>query len=337
MNKPVIRVLVVDDSAVSRQSISQILETDNSIKVIDEAVDGTSAILLARTKKPDVIVMDIVMPGMNGFEATRQIMETNPLPILIVSGLQDPKEVSVLFKAMQAGALACMRKPGSPGNPEYKKQVKELIQNVKDLAGIRVVRRIPRQAQKPAECSIKEQGKTRFSGIDVIAIGVSTGGPAVLQEILSRLPRDFPVPILIVQHITTGFYEGFVEWLSEASDFNARLATDGERLNRGTAYIAPDGFQMGIDPNFRIRLVNAPPENGLRPSVSYLFRSLTSIHGEKVAAILLTGMGADGANELKGPPDKRSSDNYPGREEFGGIWDARRSVTPGCGRLCPYP
>jgi two-component system chemotaxis response regulator CheB len=300
MTSPQIRVLVVDDSAVSREILSAILNTDPSILVAGEAPNGEAAILLATTLRPDVIVMDIVMPGLNGFQATKQIMETVPVPIIIVSGIEDPGEVGIVISAMQAGALLCIRKPAGPGHPNYLKEARDLVWNVKMVSEIRVVKRRPMTVQSsPRPLSHPDPDTGRVAPIRVIAIGVSTGGPVVLQEILSHLPAGFPIPILIVQHIAVGFSEGFADWLSQVSGFPVRLATDRAPLKPGVALIAPDGFQMGVDKGHCIRLVDAPPENGLRPSVSFLFRSLAQVCREKTAAVLLTGMGTDGAVELK--------------------------------------
>lgn len=299
MTSPQIRVLVVDDSAVSRQLLSAILNADPSIQVAGEAPDGETAIRLVRSLRPDVIVMDIVMPGLNGFQATQRIMETVPVPIIIVSGIEDPGEVGIVFSAMQAGALLCLRKPAGPGHPDFSKEARDLVWNVKMVSEIRVVRRRPTTVPSPRSSPNPGLDTGRDAPVRVIAIGVSTGGPVVLQEILSHLPADFPIPILIVQHIAAGFSEGFADWLSQVSGFPVRLATDRAHLKPGMALIAPDGFQMGIDSGHCIHLVDAPPENSLRPSVSFLFRSLAQVCGMKTAAVLLTGMGTDGAQELK--------------------------------------
>lgn len=299
MTSPQIRVLVVDDSPVDRQLLSAIFEADPSLQVVGEAPDGETAIRLARTQRPDVIVMDIVMPGMNGFQATQQIMETVPVPIIIISGIEDPGEVGIVLMAMQAGALLCLRKPAGPGHPDYVKEARDLVKNVKMVSEIRVVKRRPATTPSPRPSLQTGLDTGRPQQVRVIAIGVSTGGPVVLQEILSHLPEDFPIPILIVQHIAPGFSDGFADWLSLASGYPTRLATDKAPLKPGVAFIAPDGFQMGVDSSLCIHLADAPPENGLRPSVSFLFRSLASVCGEETAAVLLTGMGTDGAPELK--------------------------------------
>ena len=302
---PPIRVLIVDDSLTSRQVLGRILASDPDLAVIGEAANGETAIRLAATRKPDIIVMDLIMPVMNGFEATRTIMENTPVPIVIVSSIEDPKEVSVIFNAMKAGALACMRKPSGPGSPTFDQEARDLVHTVKNMAGIKVVRRRP---TVPVGCiSEPERLPGQVTGLDgrkVVAIGVSTGGPVVLQEILSLIPKDFPLPIVIVQHIAAGFYEGFVEWLASTSGYPVRLGTDRSPLLPGIAYIAPEGYQTGIDQSMRIRFLGTESENQLRPSVATLFRSLAENWGKATVAILLTGMGRDGAKELRLLRDK---------------------------------
>ena len=160
---------------------------------------------------------------------------------------------------MQAGALVCLRKPAGPGHPNYVKEARDLVRNVKMVSEIRVVKRRPAQTPSPRSSSHPDLDTGRSPEIRVIAIGVSTGGPVVLQEILSHLPGDFRIPILIVQHIAAGFSEGFADWLSQASGFPARLATDKAPLKPGVACIAPDGFQMGVDSNLCIHLADGPP------------------------------------------------------------------------------
>jgi two-component system chemotaxis response regulator CheB len=300
-----IRVLIVDDSTVSRQVLIRILSSDPDLTVIGEAADGATAIRMAATTKPDIIVMDILMPVMNGFDATRTIMENFPVPIIIVSAIEDPKEVGVIFHAMQAGALACMKKPSGPGSPAFDLDARDLIQTMKSMAEIKVVRRrslapasiVPVLKRTPVTKIGKSQRK-------IVAIGVSTGGPAVLHEILSHVPKDFPLPIVIVQHIAGGFYEGFSDWLGSVSGYPVRLGTDKCPLLPGIAYIAPEGHQTGIDSLMRIRFLGTEPENGLRPSVAALFRSLAENWGKETVAILLTGMGSDGARELRLLKDK---------------------------------
>jgi len=294
-----IKVLVVEDSPVVREFLANILGSDPGIRVVGTADNGEEALDAVKHHRPDVITMDIHMPKMDGLEATRRIMETHPTPIVIVSGSSDPRENMTTFRAMEAGALAVLRRPAGIGHPDYEATAKELVQTVKLMAEVKVVRRWPQVRREPVlPVAIKPvTGET--AKIKVIAIGASTGGPPVLQTILAMLPQDLPVPVLIVQHMATGFITSFVEWLAQSSGLPVHVATHGEYLAPGHAYVAPDEFQMKVEHGGRIVLTSDEPESGLRPSVSYLFRSLAEVYGGGVVAGLLTGMGRDGAEELR--------------------------------------
>lgn len=299
-----IKVLVVEDSPVVREFLVHILSSDPRLEVVGTAKDGEEALDVVKATKPDVITMDIHMPKMNGLEATRRIMETHPVPIVIVSGSENVKEVETSFKAVEAGALAVLRRPRGAGHPEYETEVKDLIRTVKLMSEVKVVRRWPRSSTGLAipSSSIEDQRlaiDNRQSSIEVVAMGASTGGPIVLQTILSGLPRDFPFPLLIVQHIAPGFVRGFTEWLARSCGFPVEVATDGQSLLPGHAFVAPDGMDMGAKGGNQIQLRKAGSEKGLHPSVSYLFRSISEVYGKNAAGVLLTGMGADGARELR--------------------------------------
>lgn len=300
-----IKVLIVEDSPVAREFLTYVLTSDPAIQVVGTANNGVEALKALEKDRPDVITMDIHMPLMDGFEATRRIMETVPTPIVIVSGSTGAGEVSGTFRAIEAGALAVVRRPPGINHEEFEAGSKELIQTVKLMSEVRVVRRIPgaykvRAAVRPS-VSIPLQKTTK---IQAVAIGASTGGPPVLKDILSGLPQDFPVPVLIVQHIANGFVKGFTEWLSGASRFPVSVALQGERAVPGHGYVAPDGFHMGLENGPNIVLSDHAPENHLRPSVSYLFRSVAQVLGPAAVGVLLTGMGRDGAEELKAMKDK---------------------------------
>jgi two-component system, chemotaxis family, protein-glutamate methylesterase/glutaminase len=295
-----IRVLIVEDSPVAQEFLTYIFASDPEIQVVGIAENGLEAIDLVHLKRPDVITMDIHMPIMDGFEATRKIMETVPTPIVIVSSSTRVKEVSSTFRAMEAGALAVILRPPGIGHPDYDAAYKELIRTVKTMSEIKVVRRIPERMRENALSlpSIPAVPET-IMDIQVATIGASTGGPPALQKILSGLPHDLTFPVLIVQHIARGFIDGFGEWLSNTSSIPVHIASHGGYPLPGHCYIAPDNFHMGIAAGPRIMLNDQPPENGLRPAIAVLFRSVTQVLGPRSVGILLTGMGRDGAEELK--------------------------------------
>ena len=295
-----IKVLVVEDSAVVREFLVQILRSDPVIEVVESANDGEAAIEAVERKRPDVITMDIHMPKLDGVEATRRVMETRPTPIVIVSGSTDPRDVATTFRAIEAGALAVLRRPAGIGHPDHKETAAELVQTVKLMSEVKVVRRWGQMTRETSVRPLSQPVVARGPGkVKVIAIGASTGGPPVLQRILSELPKDFPAPVLIVQHMTAGFTQGFIEWLAQSSHLPVHLATHGEPMLPGHVYVAPDEFQMTVEHGGTIALARDKQENGPRPSVSSLFRSLAAVYGGEAVAGLLTGMGRDGAEELK--------------------------------------
>lgn len=296
-----INVLVVEDSPVARELLVHILRGDPELRVIGTARHGGEALNFLAREKPDVITMDLAMPEVDGIEATRRIMETQPTPIVIVSGAWNPAEAETTFRAMEAGALALVEKPCGPGNPRAEAMARNLVQTVKSMSEVRVVRRWARgrvaaPASPPGRPRMARDGRR---SLRVVGIGVSTGGPPVLRTILARLPRDFPAPVLIVQHLAEGFCQGLAEWLTHAAGFPTSVAEHGEMPRAARAYLAPDGRQMGLDARGRIELCEAPCENGLRPAAAWLFRSVAEVCGAGAAGVLLTGMGRDGAAELK--------------------------------------
>ena len=294
----IITVLVVDDSGISRDLLTRILLAEPGIEICGYARNGEEALVMAAEKKPDVVTMDIHMPGLDGFETTRQIMETQPRPIVIVSASFDAGDVAKMFRALEAGAVAAVEKPPGPGDPAHAALARRFVETVKAMAGVRVIRRWPRarsDARKPAPALPPPTA----GPLRLVAIGASTGGPPALQRVLAGLPRPCPVPVLIVQHISAGFIQGLAEWLTTTTGMPVRIAKHRELASPGTALLAPDGCQMGIGMDGRIICGLEPAENGLRPSVSFLFRTVARNFGPRAAGVLLTGMGRDGAEELK--------------------------------------
>lgn len=295
-----IKVLVVDDSAVIREFLVYMFNGDPGITVVGTARNGEEALAAVSRLKPDILTMDIHMPKMDGLEATRRIMETQPTPIVVVSGSSTAREVASTFHAIEAGALCFVPRPKGIGDPDFERTAKELVQTVKLMAEVKVVKRWPRHGRNPLFSPAPRAGeRAAAETIRSIAIGSSTGGPMVLKTLLSGLRRNFPAPLLIVQHMSPGFVEGFVAWLEASTSFPVRLAAHGEHPRPGNAYIAPDGFHLEVVSGNRIVLNKGEPENGMRPSVSCLFRSVGRVYGKESVGVLLTGMGRDGAEELK--------------------------------------
>jgi two-component system chemotaxis response regulator CheB len=298
-----IKVLIVDDSRVVQEFLTHLFHSDPGFRVVGVADDGEDALQAVKEKRPDVITVDINMPGMDGYEATAAIMESVPTPIVIVSGSLRSKEADSVFRAMEAGALAVVFRPPGIGHPDHEAGARELLQTVRLMSEIKVVRHIRKRARELSPLPTVPMDLSRvFPEIQAVAIGASTGGPPVLQQILSGLPRDFPVPVFLVQHIASGFDKGFAEWLSATSRLPVHIASHGKDSLPGHCYIAPSDVHLGVVGSVRMRMAlsDQAPENGTRPSVSWLFRSVAKALGPRAVGVLLTGMGRDGAEELKG-------------------------------------
>lgn len=304
-----IKVLIAEDSAVLQEFLKDALESDPEIRVIEMVNNGEKAIAAVKKFRPDVVTMDINMPVLNGFDATRIIMETTPTPIVIVSGEWDTKNVETTFRAMEAGALACVARPAGIAHPDHAASAEELIRTVKSMSEVKVIKRWARLPKKDVSPHKKEARPPEVAiipgrEIKIVAIGASVGGPIALQAILSAIPSDITVPIVIVQHISAGFTHGLVEWLSITSAIPVQLGRQGEKMLPGHAYIAPDNLQMKVSRDGTIALTEDEPQDGIRPSVSCLFRSIADVYGKNAIGVLLTGMGRDGAEELKLMKDK---------------------------------
>jgi two-component system chemotaxis response regulator CheB len=289
-----VRVLVVEDSAVTREYLVYLLGREATLEVVGAARDGMEAVEQAERLRPDVILMDVHMPRLNGFEATRLIMERAPTPIVIVSASLKRDETAMTFEALRAGALTVVEKPLGPEHPGRADGVAKLVEAVKLMAEVKVVRRWTKRTRAPTPSPAVPPAP----GVRIVAIGASTGGPAAVSEILEGLSPELEVPILLVQHIAPGFVDGFVDWLSQGTRLEVRLARAEEPVRPGAVYVAPEGFQMGITRTGRIRLGREAAEDGFCPSVSHLFASVADAFGPSALGILLTGMGRDGAQGL---------------------------------------
>ena len=297
-----IRVLVAEHSVATRELLVNLLESDPRISVVRAVGDGEAALESVGKLKPDVVLMDLQMHPLDGFEATRRIMETHPVPIVICSANSSIDDAAIAFRAMEAGAIACVKKPASREHPDFERASAHLLETVRLMSEVKVVRRTGRGSAGAAQALPSGEAANAGRAVPrtkVVGIGASTGGPPVLQAILGELPKDYPAPILIVQHIADGFLTGMVDWLNQTTALQVHIASYGTRPLPGHVYLAPDDFHMRVGPAGGIVLTREAPLNHLRPAVSVLFRSLAEAHGPDAMGVLLTGMGRDGAAELK--------------------------------------
>lgn len=299
-----IRALVAEDSPVTRMFLVHLLESDPRIRVVGAVADGQAAVDFVVRNRPDVVLMDINMPRLDGFEATRRIMECRAVPIVICSANTNVTDTAIMFRAMEAGAIACIEKPSGPQHPNFEATAAHLLETVKLMSEVKVVRRTVSTARAAAGPAASAAAVPARTPTRMVGIGASTGGPPVLQTILSGLPKDYPLPILIVQHIADGFVAGMAEWLNQTTALQVHVASHGALALPGHVYLAPDDFHMGVGAGGAIVLTREDPENHLRPAVSYLFRSLAQTCGADAVGVLLTGMGRDGAEELKAMKDQ---------------------------------
>lgn len=309
------KVLVVDDSSFFRRRVTDIINSDNKLEVIDVAVNGVEAVEKAKTLKPDVITMDIEMPLLNGIEAVKQIMASAPTSILMFSSLTHQGAKATL-DALDAGAVDFLPKKFNEIASSSSDAGSILRQRVYEIASRKGYSRSTRSpitpsnnraaapslsrqtaSEKPVarrQSTLKASGKS----YKLLAIGTSTGGPVALQKILTQLPSDFPLPIIMVQHMPGAFTKAFATRLNTLCKINVKEAESGDILKPGCAYLAPGGTQMLIEgkpPNARLKVVEDDSSRvAFKPSVDVSFGSAAKIYGDAVLGIILTGMGSDG-------------------------------------------
>lgn len=279
-----VRVVVADDSAVARHLLVTLCERDPDIMVVGEARDGAQAVQLTARLRPSLVLMDVNMPGMDGLEATKTIMRDTPTPIIMVTGGTASHDVEAALAAVRVGALTLLPKPVAPGVDGFEQSARRLTEMVKALADVKVIRRrigVSRRAPTP--------GTSR-----IVAVAASTGGPPAVCRFLQSLPRDLPVPVVVVQHLVSGFLPGLVDWLRSEVPFHVAAATPDQCLEGGTVYLAPDGWHLQVTADLKAQFTDDPPMAGFRPSASVLFASLAHSVGNGTTAVVLTGMGDDG-------------------------------------------
>jgi two-component system, chemotaxis family, protein-glutamate methylesterase/glutaminase len=284
-----IRVLIAEDSATVRELLRAIVGGDGGMTVVGEAGNGVEAVELTKALRPDLVVMDIAMPEMDGFEATRRIMVETPTPIVIVSARYDVHDVQVSMHALHVGALTAVPKPRGPQSAQFEDDAREFLAILRLMSQVKVVRRWRHRRSSGVPVVTRADIRPR-----VVAMAASTGGPAAIHQILADLPADFPVAILLVQHMSHGFMDGFAAWLDTAGPLRVQVASEGQPLEPATVYVAPDDLHLGIAQRSRIALAGAPAIHGFRPSANHLFASVADQFGRSAVGVILTGMGDDG-------------------------------------------
>jgi len=316
------RILIVDDSTFFRRRIKQILEEDTELEVVGEAKNGQEALILVASLKPDVVTMDIEMPVMDGITAVKKIMASNPVPIIMFSSLTQEGAKATL-DALDAGALDFLPKKFEDIALNRKEAILLLQNRVKALCGRKrfgassLARTCPSSPSSVKPLVTKNAStvartirtKTNFSTTTsskyaCLAIGTSTGGPVALQKILTELPSDFPVPVVMVQHMPGSFTQAFAKRLHDLCNVTVKEAANGDMLTPGVCYLAPGGKQMTIEGRAgnAIVVISEPerfPSTAYKPSVDVTFDSIAQVYSGNVLAIILTGMGADGREGCK--------------------------------------
>ena len=290
-----VAVLVVDDSFICRQLISEALTRDPDIEVVGTCSNGQEALDRIAIARPDVVTMDVDMPVMDGLSAVERIMARHPVPILMLTADPRYQAPELTCRALELGALALQIKPAIDAGAE----AWNLAREVKLLASVKVIRHL-RGGQRRGAAAVSPPPPTPSiaSQVQVIAVAASTGGPQVLHRMLSSLPSDFPVPILIVQHINSAFCESLAGWLAKASRLKVHLAEDGEQLRPGHVLIAPPGQHLVVPFRGRVALQAGAERDGHMPSGTMLLESAARAYGPRAMGVVLTGMGADGAEGL---------------------------------------
>ncbi|OHC73712.1 MAG: chemotaxis response regulator protein-glutamate methylesterase [Rhodospirillales bacterium RIFCSPLOWO2_12_FULL_58_28] len=295
--------MIVEDSPVVMELLKYIIGNDSRLEVAATATSAEDALQKLNRVRPDVISLDIRLPGMNGLDATLLIMSSRPTPIVVVSAGVQEEELNIAMNAMRAGALTVVEKPVGVTNGDYETMAGQLCDQLAVMSQVKVVRQAGRRnidfgAMSAKSSTAKESGR-HFPTVapKIIGIVASTGGPNAVSRVLNGLGRDFPLPILAVQHITDGFLTGFVSWLCDITPFTATIAKDGECPAPGKVYFPPEDTHLEIRDG-RLRVNGGALVSTQRPSGTVLLKSIAHDQGTHALGVLLTGMGSDGAKGL---------------------------------------
>ena len=292
-----LRVLIVDDSLTVRRRLADAFAFDTSCEVVGEAADGQQAFEQCQRLRPDVVTMDLMMPKVDGLRATELIMGHCPTPIVVLSATENRTEGLRTLDALAAGAVDAVDKPSGLLDAKW---METLVSRVRVASRVRVITHVRAKLRTEAAPHAPPRVAAPAVPPRLLVMGASTGGPAAVRHILRSLPADFPLPVLLVLHITEHFDNAMVEWLGAQSGLSVRNAVDGEPLpmpGRGCVRMAPGNRHLVVRGG-RLRLVDGPERHSCRPSVDELFESVARELGANALGCLLTGMGRDGAEGL---------------------------------------
>jgi two-component system chemotaxis response regulator CheB len=295
-----IRVLIVDDSSVMRAVLARMIESDRDLQIVGYAVDGVDALDQIRTLDPDVVTLDIEMPRLNGLEALGRIMLESPRPVIMLSSLTREGAKST-FEALERGAFDFIAKPGAESSHGVFDIREELVAKIKSAAHSPLTQTGPPPRKAPARVAPNLSAQIQTAPA-IIAIGTSTGGPKALQEVLAQLPAQLPTGVLIVQHMPVGFTAQFADRLNSLCKVAVREVKGEESIEAGTVYIAPAGMHMTVaraGTKYHTHLSKTPGGTLHTPSVDVLMHSVARVYGRHAMGVILTGMGADGAQGMK--------------------------------------
>ncbi|RMD68108.1 chemotaxis-specific protein-glutamate methyltransferase CheB [Cyanobacterium sp. Dongsha4] len=308
-----IKVLLVEDSPVAVTILKRIIDSADDLSLVGTARTGVDALELIPKVKPDIICTDLMMPKMNGLELTQKVMETTPKPILVISACVQDEDKNNVFELLNAGAVDVFPKPKGGTLEDYESIRDKLISKIRILAGVKV---FTKRSNNNARSSLRltdpnfkpinlnpsphqnETNATSPRTIQAVAIAASTGGPQAFQQVLMGIPGNFPVPIFCVQHISSGFLQGFLDWLQNYSQLKIVIAKTGERPQVGNIYFPPDRLHLKIDKQGRFYCGDDIPVDSHCPSATVLFQTIADYYKSSAIGVLMTGMGRDGARGL---------------------------------------
>jgi two-component system chemotaxis response regulator CheB len=305
-----VRVVIADDSATVRAALVALLASESDLLLVGQAADGVEAVALAKSLRPDVMTVDLLMPRLDGLGAIVEIMAEAPVRILVVSSAAEDRELNLTFKAIAAGALEVIGKPGHEQPQALRSWGRRVAQAIRLMAEVPVVRRRRASSLPPAVASAARvaalggpASRARIGKrVDAFAIAASSGGPPAVASVLAALPRNLPIPLFVAQHITEGFAQGLVRWLSGMTALTVVIARAGEPALPGRVYLPPDGCDLVVDYEGVLR--TPVPIGTSSPSCDRLLTSLADAYGDRAGGAVLTGMGGDGARGLLAIRDK---------------------------------